>query len=111
MILFQINSCRILRQLKNICTRIPRFTETPVKPGEFRNVNVSVDDRSVHGPDYQDLPLLLQTFGQGYDPDQFHGDERLIAMAASHHRLTWLHPFRDGNGRVARFFQDFICLR
>jgi Fic family protein len=25
-------------------------------------------------------------------------------MAASHHRLTWLHPFRDGNGRVARLF-------
>ena len=80
------------------------FTGTPVKPGEFRNVNISVDDRSVHGPAYQDLPRLLQSFAQGYDPDRFHGDERLIAMAASHHRLTWLHPFRDGNGRVARLF-------
>jgi Fic family protein len=80
------------------------FTEVPVKPGEFRNVNVSVDGQSLHGPDYQDLPLLLQTFARAYDPDRFHGDERLIAMAASHHRLTWLHPFRDGNGRVARLF-------
>ena len=80
------------------------FTEVPVKPGEFRNVNVSVDGQSLHGPDYRDLPRLLQTFAQGYDPDRFHGDERLIAMAASHHRLTWLHPFRDGNGRVARLF-------
>ena len=80
------------------------FSKTPVKPGKFRNVNVSVDGQSLHGPDYQDLPLLLQTFAQGYDPDRFHGDERLIAMAASHHRLTWLHPFRDGNGRVARLF-------
>jgi Fic family protein len=80
------------------------FTKVPVKPGEFRNVNVSVDGQSLHGPNYQDLPLLLQTFAQGYDPHQFHGDERLIAMAASHHRLTWLHPFRDGNGRVTRLF-------
>jgi Fic family protein len=80
------------------------FTEVPVKPGEFRDVNVSVDAQSIHGPDYRDLPLLLQSFAQGYDPDRFHGDERLIAMAASHHRLTWLHPFRDGNGRVARLF-------
>ena len=80
------------------------FTKVPVKPGEFRNVNVSVDGQSLHGPDHQDLPLLLQTFARGYDPDRFHGDERLIAMAASHHRLTWLHPFRDGNGRVARLF-------
>jgi Fic family protein len=80
------------------------FTEVSVKPGESRNVNVSVDGQSLHGPDYQDLPLLLQAFAQGYDPERFHGDERLIAMAASHHRLTWLHPFRDGNGRVARLF-------
>ena len=80
------------------------FTEISVKPGEFRNVNVSVDGKSLHGPDYQDLPLLLQAFARSYDPDRFHGDERLIAMAASHHRLTWLHPFRDGNGRVARLF-------
>ena len=80
------------------------FTEVAVKPGEFRDVNVSVDGQSIHGPDHRDLPLLLQTFARGFDPDRFHGDERLIAMAASHHRLTWLHPFRDGNGRVARLF-------
>jgi Fic family protein len=27
---------------------------------------------------------------------------QVIAVAASHHRLAWIHPFRDGNGRVAR---------
>ncbi|MEE4600756.1 MAG: Fic family protein [Desulfobacteraceae bacterium] len=80
------------------------FSKAPVLPGEFRDVNVSVDGQSPHGPDYRDLPLLLQAFSQGYDPDRFHGDDQLIAMAASHHRLTWLHPFRDGNGRVARLF-------
>ncbi|NOR23517.1 MAG: hypothetical protein GQ542_03860 [Desulforhopalus sp.] len=28
------------------------------------------------------------------------------AAAASHHRLMWIHPFLDGNGRVARLFTD-----
>lgn len=27
-------------------------------------------------------------------------------MAASHHRLAWIHPFLDGNGRVTRLFTD-----
>ena len=29
---------------------------------------------------------------------------KLITAAASHHRLVWIHPFGDGNGRVARLF-------
>jgi Fic family protein len=28
--------------------------------------------------------------------------ETIIAAAAAHHRLVWIHPFLDGNGRVAR---------
>lgn len=27
---------------------------------------------------------------------------RIIAMAAAHHRLNYIHPFPDGNGRVSR---------
>lgn len=26
----------------------------------------------------------------------------MVALAAAHHRLAWIHPFLDGNGRVAR---------
>src|SRR3954470_17838456 len=29
---------------------------------------------------------------------------RIIAVAAAHHRLLWIHPFLDGNGRVTRLF-------
>ena len=27
---------------------------------------------------------------------------QVVAMACAHHRLAWIHPFLDGNGRVAR---------
>jgi Fic family protein len=81
------------------------FTKHSVMPGIMRDENVSMDDgRTAHGPDVHELPLKYQEFSRSYDPGNFHGDERLIAAAASHHRLTWLHPFRDGNGRVSRLF-------
>lgn len=87
------------------------FTDIPVHPGKLRDVNVSVDGRSPHGPDFRELPPFMEVFANACNPDQFHGDERLIAMAAGHHRLTWLHPFRDGNGRVARLFSGLYLAR
>jgi len=32
----------------------------------------------------------------------------VVAMAAAHHRLAWIHPFRDGNGRVARLHSHLV---
>ena len=81
------------------------FTQYPVMPGKMRDTLVSVDDgRTTHGPGPEQLPSKYMEFSKVYNPVNFHGDERLIAAAASHHRLSWLHPFRDGNGRVIRLF-------
>jgi hypothetical protein len=35
----------------------------------------------------------------------------LIAVAAARHRLPWIHPFGDGNGRVARIVTDLMLAR
>lgn len=84
------------------------FTKEPVEPGVFRDVAVSVDGSTQHGPDPKDIGPLMDLFADTFNPARYHGDERLIAMAVSHHRLTWLHPFRDGNGRVARLFSGLF---
>ncbi|WP_407046050.1 Fic family protein [Mesorhizobium abyssinicae] len=35
---------------------------------------------------------------------------RIIACAAAHLRLAWIHPFLDGNGRIARLFSyAWLC--
>ena len=36
------------------------------------------------------------------------GEMQVVAMAAAHHRLAWIHPFRDGNGRVARLHSHLV---
>ena len=88
------------------------FTEYSVMPGKMRDGEVSLDaGRTAHGPDAQKLPAKYEAFSRIYNPENFHGDERLIAVAASHHRLSWLHPFRDGNGRVSRLFTGLYMAR
>jgi Fic family protein len=78
----------------------------------MRDGPVSLDGGvTAHGPDARNLPDIFRSFSQLYNPTGFHGDERLIAAAASHHRLAWMHPFRDGNGRVSRLFSGLYLAR
>jgi Fic family protein len=34
-----------------------------------------------------------------------------MSVAAAHHRFTWIHPFADGNGRVARLMSHAMLYR
>ena len=36
---------------------------------------------------------------------------RILAMAAAHHRLNYIHPFLDGNGRVSRLMSHAMALQ
>ena len=36
---------------------------------------------------------------------------RTLAMAAAHHRLNYIHPFPDGNGRVSRLMSHAMALK
>lgn len=73
-----------------------------VKPGELRDGDVQVGRHIA--PNAQDLSLLLKRFSEGYDPHKLSKLRSMIAIAASHHRFTWIHPFYDGNGRTVRLF-------
>jgi len=87
----------------------PDFTDIPVNPGNWRELEVSVRSGDQLGPKGGDVPHFMNIFTERYNPENFHGDERLLVIASGHHRLAWLHPFRDGNGRVIRLFTS-ACL-
>jgi len=73
-----------------------------VQPGELRRSEVSVGRHMA--PSSKKLGDFLKRFAEFYDPLVTTEPGGLIAAAAAHHRLTWIHPFLDGNGRVARLF-------
>jgi Fic family protein len=72
----------------------------PLVPGELRTYNVDVGRHAP--PDHSSLDKFLTRFETFYSSRDILATDRLIAAAAAHHRLAWIHPFGDGNGRVAR---------
>ena len=83
--------------------------EDRVMPGELRRREVEVA-RHV-APAFRSLPRFLGRFAEGYSPASLDPLQRIIAAAASHHRLAWIHPFLDGNGRVTRLFTHAWFIR
>jgi Fic family protein len=72
---------------------------TALAPGALRTQQVSV---GVHAaPAAAQLKDFLTRWG-GFYSEVRRGELQVLAIAASHQRLAWIHPFRDGNGRVAR---------
>ena len=71
-----------------------------IQPGCLRDFMVDVGKHTP--PDFAALPNFLSRFQSFYRDKQIVETDRLVAIAAAHHRLAWVHPFGDGNGRVIR---------
>lgn len=73
-----------------------------IEPGELRTFEVAVG--SHQPPHFEALPRMMARFQHFYGDDQILSTSQLTALAAAHHRLAWIHPFGDGNGRVTRLY-------
>jgi hypothetical protein len=80
-----------------------------IVPGELRNFMVDVGRHTP--PHFAALPAFLHRFHKAYDDDRMPVTRRLTAIAAAHHRLAWIHPFGDGNGRVVRLHTHALFIR
>jgi len=70
----------------------------PVVPGEFRERDVKVGQHVAISPGA--VPRFLERLNQVYRTQS--RIDAILATACAHHRVLWVHPFLDGNGRVAR---------
>lgn len=81
----------------------------PIRPGEWRTVPATVGQFQTPTPDQ--IEEIMEELENAYLPDRVEPSDQLAALAASHHRLLWIHPFADGNGRVARLMTEALALR
>lgn len=77
-----------------------------VIPGELRHRDVQVGRHVPISPPA--VPRFLSRFSEAYG--RLGKSETILAMAAAHHRLLWIHPFLDGNGRVVRLVSHATLL-
>lgn len=75
-----------------------------VIPGEFRKHAVVVGKHEP--PHASELNGYMSWLQRSFALDKIWGTDRVVAAAALHHRLAWIHPFLDGNGRVIRLLTD-----
>ena len=105
--------CEIHRRF---CAELPEallWVEDPenkervhVVPGELRKSDVKVGGHVAISPGA--VPRFLKRFEEVYN--HVGKTHSILAAAPAHHRLLWIHPFLDGNGRVARLMSHASLL-
>ncbi|BBH17767.1 hypothetical protein Back2_20540 [Nocardioides baekrokdamisoli] len=80
-------------------------------PGRYRTKEIFVrdDKREVNvyaGPDGDLVPDLMQALSASLSTPT--ADDPLVRGAMAHLNLVMIHPFRDGNGRMARALQTMV---
>lgn len=77
--------------------------------GRLRDFEVDVGRHQP--PHHGALPDFMRRFDEFYGAANILDTNQLLALAAAHHRLVWIHPFGDGNGRVARLQSQAWLIR
>jgi len=105
--------CEIHRRF---CAELPEallWVEDPenmervrVVPGELRKRDVKVGGHVAISAGA--VPRFLKRFEHVYN--HLGKTDSILAAAPAHHRLLWIHPFLDGNGRVARLMSHASLL-
>ena len=79
-------------------------------PGNLRPIPVSIKKSDLVPPDpvrvQEYFDELLKFVNEGRD-----SKNDLLVTALAHHRMTWIHPFDNGNGRMVRMFTYAMLIK
>ena len=105
-----VSSAFIQALHREFCRRLPDdllWVENPdtgerarVVPGELRPRQVKIGRHVPVSPGA--VLRFLARLEAAYRGPELGRIDQVVAVPAAHHRLLWIHPFLDGNGRVAR---------
>lgn len=89
---------------------LPPRGEGSRHPGIFRPIPVTIKGsrftppEPLRVPDY--MKELLDFINNPVDPQ-----DDLLVTALAHHRMAWIHPFDNGNGRLIRVFTYALLIK
>lgn len=85
--------------------------EFRMEPGAFRSLPEHEVQVGRHLPPSSEvMGAFMAYFEDRYRLGRMGKGARIRAMAAAHHRLNYIHPFPDGNGRVSRLMSHAMAL-
>jgi fido (protein-threonine AMPylation protein) len=93
-----------VREIHTKCLR-----DVLVAPGEYREHNPKVPI-SFH-VDHTEVPDLMKLMGVMLAKGPEWNEEQDIFAWKMHHELCGIHPFVEGNGRIARLLMNLIRTR
>jgi len=84
------------------------------RPGLWRPGAIWVEDEATskivyEGPDVEMIPDLVHSLVKRLEHRTY--DQPIVAAAMAHLNLVMVHPFSDGNGRMARCVQSLVLAR
>lgn len=72
-------------------------------PAAYRDVEVAIVGSDHRPPSWVSVHAEMTSLLDFANHDRpLH--EQMLQIAVAHHRFVWIHPFRNGNGRVSRLF-------
>ena len=78
------------------------------RPGSIHVTNTATNKIVYEGPDVE---LVQNLIGELIESLNTGNDQPLVKAAMAHLNLTMIHPFSDGNGRMARALQTMVLSR
>ena len=82
----------------------------PSQAGKFRTVPVFISGSHYPLPLPEQIPVLMDKFLMWYQQNETELHPLELA-ALAHQKFVFIHPFVDGNGRVARLLMNLVLLR
>jgi Fic/DOC family len=108
----QLNTLLLVRPFfKEAITPDGQPTRREIKVGEYKSFPNSVrlqNGEIFHYPSPAETPILMHDLMEWYNTNT---DDAIIVAADLHYKFVCIHPFDDGNGRIARLLMNYHLLK
>jgi len=79
-----------------------------IDPGQYRTENVTITGAKIRPPSYLKIIKLIDEYIQNIEKLKL---QTIKKAAFVYHEFVRIHPFIDGNGRVARLITNFYLIK